>query len=77
VQRRQSCGGSTMPLGRSKAANILQKCLDTLSEINDALVEHFKYLLEKKTWTRYRTLSLSSTSSTTVLIKIHEKSMSN
>ncbi len=36
--------------------------LDTLSEINDALVEHLKYLLEKKDPDAFHNLFLSSTS---------------
>jgi hypothetical protein len=46
--------------------------LDTLSEINDALVEHLKYLLEKKDLDALSNLIPVVDKLTTVLIQIHE-----
>ena len=50
--------------------------LDTLSEINDALVEHLKYLLEKKDLDALSKLIPVVDRLTMVLIKIHEKGTS-
>jgi len=46
--------------------------LDTLSEINDALVQHLRYLLEKKDLDSLSKLIPIVVKLTTVLIKIHE-----
>ena len=46
--------------------------LDTLSEINDALVDHLKYLLQQKDLNALSKLIPIVDRLTAVLIKIHE-----
>ena len=50
-----------------------KSALDILSEINDALVDHLKYLLEQKDLDALSKLIPIVDKLTTVLIKIHEK----
>ena len=50
--------------------------LNTLAEINDALVEHLKYLLEKKDLEALSKLIPIVDRLTVALIKMHEKKTS-